>query len=131
MGLLESKIVLITGGTSGIGRASALLFANEGAKVALTGPRAAEGETVVAEIATTGGEAMFVHADLADVDGIPAMVDRIVVRYGRLDCAFNNAEISDGGPLNTSGAERRQPIGRSNAVPHLTESQQRTLIRSL
>jgi NAD(P)-dependent dehydrogenase (short-subunit alcohol dehydrogenase family) len=113
MGLLEGKIVLITGGTSGIGRASALLFAKEGAKVALTGRRAAEGEAVVAEIATTGGEAMFVQADLADIDGIPAMVNRIVVRYGRLDCAFNNAAISDGGPLNTSTAERRQPIGRS------------------
>jgi NAD(P)-dependent dehydrogenase (short-subunit alcohol dehydrogenase family) len=65
MARLERKIVLITGGTSGIGRVSALIFANEGAKVVLTGPRAAEGETVVAEIAGTDGEAMFVHADLS------------------------------------------------------------------
>ena len=121
MGLLKGKILLTTGGTSGIGWATALLFAKEGAKVALTGRRAAEDEAVVAEIATKGGEAIFVQA----------MVDRIVVRYGRLDCAFNNAGISDGGPLNTSTVERRQPIGRYNAVPHLTESQQRTLTRSL
>jgi NAD(P)-dependent dehydrogenase (short-subunit alcohol dehydrogenase family) len=59
------------------------------------------------------------------------MVDWIVVRYGRLDCAFINAGIGDGGPLNTLTAKRRQPIGPSNAVPHLTESQQRALTRSL
>jgi NAD(P)-dependent dehydrogenase (short-subunit alcohol dehydrogenase family) len=101
MGLLEGKVVLVTGGTSGIGRASAVLFAKEGAKVALTGRRAAEGEAVVAEIAAAGGEAFFIQADLADTDSIPGIVAQVVARYGRLDCAFNNAGISGGGPLDT------------------------------
>jgi NAD(P)-dependent dehydrogenase (short-subunit alcohol dehydrogenase family) len=99
MGLLEGKVALVTGGTSGIGRASAVLFAKEGAKVALTGRRAAEGEAVVAEIAAAGGEAFFIQADLADTDSIPGIVAQVVARYGRLDCAFNNAGISGGGPL--------------------------------
>jgi NAD(P)-dependent dehydrogenase (short-subunit alcohol dehydrogenase family) len=101
MGLLEGKVALITGGTSGIGRASAILFAKEGAKVALTGRRTAEGAAVVAEIEAAGGDAFFIQADLADIAGIPTIVARTVARYGRLDVAFNNAGISGGGPLAT------------------------------
>ncbi len=99
MGLLEGKVALVTGGTSGIGRASAILFAKEGAKVALTGRRAAEGEAVVAEIVAAGGEALFIQADLADIEGIPGIVAATVKRFGRLDVAFNNAGVSGGGPL--------------------------------
>src|SRR5271167_1045315 len=99
MGLLEGKVALVTGGTSGIGRASAVLFAREGAKVALTGRRAAEGEAVVAEIVAAGGQAIFIPADLAKTDSIPAIIAKVVSHYGRLDCAFNNAGISGGGPL--------------------------------
>jgi NAD(P)-dependent dehydrogenase (short-subunit alcohol dehydrogenase family) len=94
--LLEGKVALITGGTSGIGRASAILFAREGAKVALTGRQSAEGEAVVAEIKAAGGAAIFIRADLADTAGIPGIIDRAVSAYGRLDCAFNNAGISGG-----------------------------------
>lgn len=101
MGLLEGKVALVTGGTSGIGRASALLFAKEGAKVALTGRRAAEGAAVVAEIEAAGGEGYFIQADLANIAGIPAIVEQVVARYGRLDCAFNNAGVSGGGPIDT------------------------------
>jgi NAD(P)-dependent dehydrogenase (short-subunit alcohol dehydrogenase family) len=101
MGLLEGKVALVTGGTSGIGRASAMLFAREGAKVALTGRRAAEGEAVVAEIVAAGGEAFFIQADLAQIDGIPAVIAQVVTKYGRLDVAFNNAGISGGGPIET------------------------------
>jgi NAD(P)-dependent dehydrogenase (short-subunit alcohol dehydrogenase family) len=100
--LLEGKVALVTGGTSGIGRASAILFAREGAKVALTGRQSAEGELIVAEIRAAGGDAIFIRADLADTAGIPNIVETVVEEYGRLDCAFNNAGVSAGGPIETS-----------------------------
>lgn len=101
MGLLQDKVVLITGGTSGIGRASARLFASEGAKVAITGRRATEGEEVVAEILDANGQAMFVQADLGTVADIPGIIAQVVSKFGRLDCAFNNAGVSGGGPIET------------------------------
>lgn len=115
MGLLNGKVALVTGGTSGIGRAAALMFAREGARVALTGRRAAEGEAVVAEIGAAGGEALFVQADLADLDAIPRMVERVVAHYGRLDCAFNNAGIVGGGPLETLDAKTWADVLDTNA----------------
>ncbi len=96
MALLEGKVILITGGTSGIGRASAVLFAKEGARVALTGRRAAEGAAVVAEIEAAGGEALFIEADVTQTETIPETVARTVARFGRLDGAFNNAGVSAG-----------------------------------
>jgi NAD(P)-dependent dehydrogenase (short-subunit alcohol dehydrogenase family) len=99
--LLEGKVALITGGTSGIGRASAVLFAHEGAKVALTGRQSAEGEGVVAEIKAAGGDAIFIRADLEETASIPGIIDRVVRTYGRLDCAFNNAGTSTSGPIET------------------------------
>lgn len=101
MGLLEGKVVLITGGTSGIGRASAKLFSREGANVALTGRRAAEGEEVVAEILAAGGEAIFIQTDLGTVASIPEIVSQVVSKFGGLNCAFNNAGVSGGGPIET------------------------------
>lgn len=114
MGLLEGKVALVTGGTSGIGRASAVLFAREGAKVALTGRRAAEGEAVVAEIAAAGGEALFIQSDLTRIDGIPGLIDQVVARFGRLDAAFNNAGISGGGPLETLDEARWDSLADTN-----------------
>src|SRR5271154_516441 len=101
MGLLDGKVVLVTGGTSGIGRASALLFAREGAKVALAGRRIAEGQSVVAEIHRSGGQAIYIPIDLENTSGISDFVTEVVSRYGRLDCAFNNAGVSGGGPIET------------------------------
>ena len=99
MVLLEGKVTLVTGGTSGIGAASALLFAAEGAKVVLTGRRAAEGDAVVAQIKAAGGEATFVQADLDDTAAIPDLIGKVVAQYGRLDAAFNNAGTGAGGPI--------------------------------
>ena len=101
MRLLEGKVALVTGGTSGIGRASAVLFAHEGAKVALTGRQSTEGEAVVAEIKAAGGDAIFIRADLTETAKIPSIIESVVAAYGRLDCAFNNAGISGGGPIET------------------------------
>lgn len=101
MGLLDDKVALVTGGTSGIGAASALLFAEEGAKVVLTGRRIAEGEAMVATIKAAGGEALFIPADLSEIEAIPAIVEQAVAAYGRLDVAFNNAGTATGGPIET------------------------------
>jgi len=91
--LLQNKIALITGGTSGIGKATALAFAHEGAKVVLSGRREKEGAEVVAEIKKLGGEASFFRADVAEEADVKALVDFTGSTYGRLDIAFNNAGI--------------------------------------
>lgn len=99
MGLLEGKVALVTGGTSGIGRASAVLFAEQGAKVAITGRRPEAGQEVVDEIEKAGGEALFIRADATDIAGATGVVNQIVERFGRLDVAFNNAGTANVGPL--------------------------------
>lgn len=88
---MTGKVVLITGGSSGIGRSAALAFAREGARVVLSARGAERGEQVAQEIRAAGGEAMFVRADVARPEEVEALVAKTVEAYGRLDCAFNNA----------------------------------------
>src|ERR1700722_13446520 len=94
-----NKIVLITGGTSGIGKATALAFAQAGAKIVLTGRREKEGKQVVAEIERAGGVAAFFKADFSKEAEVKAAVDFVVATYGRLDVAFNNAGLESVVPL--------------------------------
>jgi NAD(P)-dependent dehydrogenase (short-subunit alcohol dehydrogenase family) len=96
---LQNKVALVTGGTSGIGRATALAFAKAGAKVVVSGRREAEGQAVVAEIKAAGGEATFVRADVAKEADVKALVEKTLAAYGRLDVAFNNAGVEWMGPL--------------------------------
>jgi NAD(P)-dependent dehydrogenase (short-subunit alcohol dehydrogenase family) len=91
MKTFENKTVLITGGTSGIGRAAALAFAKEGANVVVSGRRVAEGEEVAREITSAGGSALFVQADVGREDDIVALVEKTVGAFGALHIAFNNA----------------------------------------
>jgi NAD(P)-dependent dehydrogenase (short-subunit alcohol dehydrogenase family) len=96
MNFLDEKVTIITGGSSGIGRAASLAFAKAGSRVVLAARDARRGEAVAHEIHAAGGEAIFVRADLSNPDDIEALVRRTVDKYGRLDCAFNNAAIAEG-----------------------------------
>ncbi|HEY6070247.1 MAG TPA: SDR family oxidoreductase [Chthoniobacterales bacterium] len=95
----EGKVALVTGGTSGIGKATALAFARAGAKVVLTGRREKEGAQVVEEIKKLGGEAAFIRADVAKDADVQAMVKYTVDKFGKIDIAFNNAGVEWAGPL--------------------------------
>src|SRR5205814_6596573 len=95
----KGKVALITGGTSGVGKATAIEFARAGAKVVLTGRREKEGAQVVAEITKLGGEAAFVRADVAKDRDVKRMIDFTIEKFGRLDIAFNNAGVEWKGPL--------------------------------
>ena len=95
----EGKVALVTGGTSGIGKTTAIEFARAGANVVLTGRREKEGAEVVREIEKLGGDAAFVRTDVARNADVKAMVDFTVDKYGKLDIAFNNAGVEWKGPL--------------------------------
>jgi len=97
--IFSGKVALVTGGTSGIGKTTAIEFARAGAKVVLTGRREKEGAQVVAEIKKLGGDAGFVRADVARDADVKGMVDFTVDKFGRLDIAFNNAGVEWMGPL--------------------------------
>lgn len=89
----DSKVALITGGTTGIGLATALAFAREGANVVITGRRVAKGEEALALILEQGGKAHFVESDVSNADDIRRMVEECVKAFGGLDYAINNAGI--------------------------------------
>ena len=88
---LLGKVALVTGGTSGIGRATAIAYAQQQAKVVVVGRRIDEGEETVRLIKEAGGEAIFVQADVTKEADVKAMVDKAVSVFGRLDIASNNA----------------------------------------
>src|ERR1700737_772540 len=87
------KVVLITGGTAGIGRATAIAFAEQGGNVVVVGRRETEGAESVALVEKAGGNGLFVRTDVTREDEIAASVARTVEHFGRLDFAFNNAGV--------------------------------------
>lgn len=100
--MFARKVVLVTGGSSGIGRATALAFAKGGASVVIAARGAERGEATVEEIVKAGGKALFVQTDVSRTEEVAALVEKVVETHGRLDCAFNNAA---GSP------ERPAPLG--------------------
>lgn len=98
-GILEGKVALITGAGSGIGRATAKIFAREGARVVLADVIEDAGLQTLAMIGDSGRDAVFVRADVSNPSDVDAAVAKAVATYGRLDCAFNNAGIEGKGGL--------------------------------
>lgn len=88
---LEGKVAIVTGSTSGMGRATAVLFAHEGAKVVVTGRNEERAKAVVDQIKSEGNEAMYVIADTSNVEDAKILVDKTIASYGTVDVLFNNA----------------------------------------
>jgi len=90
---LQNKVALVTGGTTGIGRDTAILFAKAGAKVVVSGRRETEGEETSNLIRAAGGDGLFVKSDVSKSSDVQSLVQKTVEKFGRLDIAFNNAGI--------------------------------------
>jgi NAD(P)-dependent dehydrogenase (short-subunit alcohol dehydrogenase family) len=98
----QDKVVLITGGSSGIGRAAALSLAKAGARVVIAARGEQRGTELVAQLKEDGADAVFVRADMAKPPDIEALFGQIARIYGRLDCAFNNAAVAEGAFMRTA-----------------------------
>ena len=93
-GRVEGKVALVTGGASGTGRATALTFAREGAKLIIADMHEDGGQQTVHMITENGGEALFVQTDVTQATAVEALISQAVETYGRLDCAHNNAGVT-------------------------------------
>jgi NAD(P)-dependent dehydrogenase (short-subunit alcohol dehydrogenase family) len=105
MGKLTGKVAIITGATSGIGKATALLFAEEGADLVITGRRAELGGRVSDEIRQKGARCVFIQADHSKAGDCSRVIERTLAEYGRVDILFNNAGIVTGGTAETTTDE--------------------------
>ena len=105
MGKLTGQVAIITGATSGIGKATALLFAEEEAHVVITGRRQELGQTLEGEIRKRGARCLFVEADHTRADDCSRVVERTLAEFGRVDILFNNAGIVTGGTAETTSEE--------------------------
>ncbi len=129
---LKDKVVIITGATAGIGRASAIIFAKEGAKVVAAGRSVAKGKSLVEEIKAAGGEAIYVPTDMKNEADLDNLIKCTIDTYGRLDVLYNNAGIAYSAPLDVFDQEKwdevlnvdlRAPyILIRKAMPYLLES---------
>ncbi|MEU9714910.1 SDR family NAD(P)-dependent oxidoreductase [Streptomyces sp. NPDC047976] len=137
-GRFQGKSVLVTGGTSGIGRAAAKAFAREGAHVGFCGRRAELGRQVEREIRDAGGEATYLQADVRVDAQVRAFVDRVASRYGGIDVAFNNAGIGGGKLPHEMSVDEWDDIQATNArgvflsvkyeIPHMLRAQRGVII---
>lgn len=105
MGRLQDKVAIITGGTSGMGRDTAYVFAEEGAKVVITGRNEDRAKAVVEKIEKNGGEALYVIADMTNRDNLQQIVDKTIEKFGTVDILFNNAGLLSVTPTLDIGLE--------------------------
>jgi len=117
MNTFTNSVALVTGATSGIGRATAVAFAREGAKVVVSGRRETEGNQTVALIRKAGGDATFVKTDVASEADVAALVAKTLSTYGRLDAAFNNAGVEGRpGPIHEQTVENYHHTMNANVL---------------
>ena len=131
---LKDKVVIVTGGGSGMGRAASILFAQEGAKVVICGRREQEGGIVVDEISKEGGQAFFVKTDISIESDVQKLVEKTVLEFGKIDVLFNNAGINSrkAGEVHNENVETLNNIIDINVkgsffcikyvVPHMIEN---------
>src|ERR1700722_11762362 len=104
--VMNTRVVLISGALTGIGRATALAFAKEGSRIVISGRREEEGEKLVAELRKLGAEAEFIRSDVRQEEDLRSLVDKTVARFGRLDAAVNCAGTEGKpGPVTEQTAE--------------------------
>jgi NAD(P)-dependent dehydrogenase (short-subunit alcohol dehydrogenase family) len=137
---LEGKVAVITGGSFGIGRATAILFAREGARVVVGNRNVAAGEDTVARMREAGGDARFVRTDATVAADVERLVETAVSAYGKLDCLFNNAGINLAGSVEeVTEADWQRCIdtnlksvflGSKYALPHLIRNGGGTIINN-
>lgn len=135
---LAGKIAFITGSGSGIGKATALLFAHEGATVIVNDLDALKGEETVQEIVEAGGKAIFIQADVTDPASVQAMVEQAIAAFGHIDVLFNNAGISGVGALHEVEPDFWDRVMRVNirgvylpskyVLPHMMERKSGSII---
>ena len=114
---MSSPVVLITGALTGIGRATALAFAQDGARIVVSGRRDEAGHALAKELRALGTEAEFVRADVRHEADVRALIDQTVARFGRLDVAINNAGTEgQGGPLTEQTAENYAATFETNVL---------------
>ena len=111
---LTNKVAIVTGSSSGIGKAIALTFAREGARVVVTARRAALCERTVEQIRKDGGDAMSIVTDVTDERQVDRLIVETVRRYGRLDILVNNAGIGGGGPIAETGTDMFDRVINTN-----------------
>ncbi|MFQ5457516.1 MAG: SDR family NAD(P)-dependent oxidoreductase [Myxococcota bacterium] len=136
--LLDEKICIITGAASGIGRASALLFAREGATVVVGDLNEAEGKKTATDIQSAGGQASFIRTDVSREDEVEALIEGAVAAHGRLDVLFNNAGVDYMGQLHAMGEDDWDRIiavnlkgtflGIKHAIPHMRRQGKGTIV---
>jgi NAD(P)-dependent dehydrogenase (short-subunit alcohol dehydrogenase family) len=112
----KGKVALVTGGTTGIGRATAIAYAAAGAQVVVAGRRVEEGNETVKLIQQAGGKGLFVKTDVTKEADVKAMVEQTVKAFGRLDIAFNNAGIEMLGPITEATEEQYRKVFDVNVL---------------
>ncbi|RAP44554.1 MAG: 3-oxoacyl-ACP reductase [Methanosphaera sp. rholeuAM6] len=123
MGKLDGKVAITTGSTSGMGRATAILFAQEGAKVVVTGRNEERAKQVVDQIKEEGNEAIYVIADMSNLDDVKKIFDVTMEEYGTVDILFNNAGMLSMSPLMDLTVEEWNKILNVNVTSSLILTQ--------